>query len=53
MMTLIRQKINGFIDIATADDDENPDAQPFHQDLYQNLTKFDLQSNFNDKKNLM
>ena len=41
MMTLIRWKINGFVNISTVRDDKDPGTLLFHQNLYQNLTKFD------------
>ena len=40
-MILIMMENNDFIDISTADDDEDPYTQLFQQTLYQNLTKSD------------
>ena len=31
-----------FYFVSTADDDEDPDTYLFHQNLYQNLTKYDI-----------
>ena len=42
MMTLLQWKINGFIDVSVADDDEGLETQLFHQNVYQDLTKFDI-----------
>ena len=41
-MTLIWWKINGFIDASTAGGDEDGDTKNFDQNLYQNLTNFDI-----------
>ena len=41
-MTLIGWEINGFIGVSTVDKDEDPDIQLSHQNLYQNVTEFDI-----------
>ena len=54
MITPIWLKINDFFYVSAASDDENPKStQLFHQNLYQNKTKLDTESNVSDKKNLM
>ena len=35
-------KTNGFIDVSTAGDEEDPDTWDFYQNLCQNLTKFNI-----------